>query len=86
VAALGTVLFDSFGGGEDLGYLDNFSLSTVPEPATLALVGSSLLALGFQRRRRKQPPPEGPLGPWEISQATCSASQMSPRGVGPAFG
>jgi hypothetical protein len=51
VAALGTILFDSFGSGQDAGYMDNLSLSTVPEPGTLALVGAAVLGAMQSRRR-----------------------------------
>jgi hypothetical protein len=51
VAALGTIIFDSFGSGLDAGYMDNFSLSTVPEPGTLALVGAALLGATRSLRR-----------------------------------
>ena len=33
--------------------IDNLSLSTVPEPATVALIGIGLAGLGFSRRQRK---------------------------------
>ena len=32
-------------------YIDNFRLGTIPEPATLSLVGIGLVCLGFARRR-----------------------------------
>lgn len=54
VSSLRTVIFDSFGaqGAADAGYLDNFSISTVPEPSTLALVGLALLGgVGASRRK-----------------------------------
>jgi hypothetical protein len=54
VTSLGWALFDSFGGtgGNDLGVFDNFSIATVPEPATITLLGAGLLGLGLLRRRR----------------------------------
>lgn len=35
-------------------YVDNLSVSTVPEPSTYALMGAGLLALGVVARRRKR--------------------------------
>jgi hypothetical protein len=52
VTSLRTVIFDSFGGGQDAGYLDNFSISTVPEPGTLALVCAALMVATHARRGR----------------------------------
>lgn len=53
-------LFDTFGiGANDAGYIDNYAvatISTVPEPASVLLVGGGLLALGIVawRARYKQ--------------------------------
>jgi hypothetical protein len=53
VTTMGWDLFDSFGGGNDLGAMDNFSISTTtPEPGTLGLLGSGLLVgIGIVRRK-----------------------------------
>jgi hypothetical protein len=42
VTAMGRDLFDTFGGGNDFGALDNFSIPAVPEPSSLALLASGL--------------------------------------------
>ena len=54
ISSYGDGFFDSFGGisgQNDVGYIDNYSVSAVPEPASLTLIGSGLLALAFLRRR-----------------------------------
>jgi uncharacterized Zn-binding protein involved in type VI secretion len=52
VSSYGTGLFDTFGGGNDSGYMDNYSVSTVPEPSSIALLGSGILGLAGMLRRR----------------------------------
>jgi len=55
VGSYGDGLFDTFGGGNDFGYMDNFSLGTlqaVPEPGTLALLASGLMGVAAAVRRR----------------------------------
>ena len=58
VASYGTGFFDTFGGGNDSGYLDNYSVSnvpSVPEPGSIALLGSGIVGLaGVLRRRMNQ--------------------------------
>ena len=53
VAEMGWDIFDTFGGGNDFGAMDNFSISTpVPEPSSLALLASGLVG-GLAALRRK---------------------------------
>jgi hypothetical protein len=55
VGAFGDGLFDTFGGGNDFGYIDNYSVanvSGVPEPASITLFGSGVLGLAAAARRR----------------------------------
>jgi hypothetical protein len=57
----GTLLFDTFGGGNDLGYLDNVLIQdvptqAVPEPSAIVLLGmGGLTWLGYRLRRRCRP-------------------------------
>jgi hypothetical protein len=57
----GTLLFDTFGDGNDQGFLDNVSIQdvstqAVPEPSTIVLFGMGGLALlGYRLRRQRRP-------------------------------
>lgn len=53
IASFDNGFFDTFGGGNDFGYLDNYSASTVPEPGSLALLGTGVLGGAFGVRRRR---------------------------------
>ena len=52
VSSYGTGFFDTFGGGNDSGYMDNYSVSSVPEPGSIALLGSGILGLAGVWKRR----------------------------------
>jgi hypothetical protein len=52
VTEMGWDLFDTFGGGDDFGAMDNFSISAVPEPSSLVLIAGGLVG-GLAVLRRK---------------------------------
>jgi hypothetical protein len=57
LSTYGDGLFDSFGGGNDSGYMDNYSVTlvstSVPEPSSVLLLLSALLGgIGIELRRR----------------------------------
>jgi len=52
-ASSGTISFVGSAAGNAVSALDNLTVSSVPEPATLALFGAGLAGLGALRRRRK---------------------------------
>lgn len=47
VTTMGWDLFDSFGGGNDIGAMDNFGIGSVPEPSTWAMLLLGFAGLGF---------------------------------------
>ena len=57
VGAFGDAIFDTFGGSSNTGYLDNFSIDTVPggvpEPASWALMIAGFGLAGASLRRRR---------------------------------
>jgi hypothetical protein len=53
-ATIDRLLFDGTGGQGGFA-LDNLSLNTIPEPASLLLIATGLGALGLLRRRRERP-------------------------------
>jgi hypothetical protein len=55
VGSYGDGFFDTFGGGNDFGYMDNYSVGTVeavPEPGSLALLASGILGAVVTVRRK----------------------------------
>jgi hypothetical protein len=52
VSSYGTGLLDTFGGGNDSGYMDNYSVSSVPEPSGIALFSSGFLGLAGVLKRK----------------------------------
>jgi hypothetical protein len=53
VSSYGAGFFDSFGGGNDSGYMDNFRVAVVtPEPSSIALMVSALGVVFLELRRR----------------------------------
>ena len=47
VTSMGWDLFDTFGGGNDLGAMDNFAIASIPEPSTWAMMLLGFAGLGF---------------------------------------
>ena len=57
ISSYGDGFFDSFGGitgQNDIGFIDNYSVSAVPEPSSMVLLGGSLITLVLLRRRSKK--------------------------------
>jgi hypothetical protein len=52
VNSFGSGIFDTFGGGNDKGYIDNYSVSEVPEPSSLMLLGTGLAGFAGVIRRK----------------------------------
>jgi len=50
ISSYGDGFFDSFGGimgQNDVGFIDNYSVTAVPEPGSMTLLGTALIALAF---------------------------------------
>ena len=57
ISSYGDGFFDSFGGitgQNDAGFIDNYSVSAIPEPSSMLLLGGSLMTLALLRRRRRK--------------------------------
>ncbi|MGD0435820.1 MAG: PEP-CTERM sorting domain-containing protein, partial [Bryobacteraceae bacterium] len=57
LSTFGDGLFDTFGGGNDSGYMDNYSVTLVtatPEPGNLGLIALGLVGIGLVRRKMQQ--------------------------------
>jgi hypothetical protein len=54
VSSFGDGLFDTFGNARNFGYMDNFSIGTVPEPASWALMLLGVAGLGASLRTARR--------------------------------
>jgi PEP-CTERM motif len=54
VSSYGDGIFDTFRGGNDMGYIDNYRVveNPVPEPSSFALLGTGILGVAGMLRRK----------------------------------